>query len=220
MTDKTKAHLPVTPEEYLIRKGGAYYRPNAAGYTNNVDEAGRYTLAEAIRHSHPNGPDGPRDGIDYMPAPARQSHSLLGEAEWLNLMPREIVARAALNEGCRDKTANDIRSGLHGDVKIRAEVAVKLIGRIQEECFAALTPSPCPGDGWLSIDTAPRDGTWFIADGGGCERPTPMKWNNRIGAWECDAVMLEDWDDQTEGYSRPERWWPIPAAPKEDNHSA
>lgn len=40
---------------------------------------------------------------------------------------------------------------------------------------AALTPSPCPGDGWLSIDTAPRDGTWFIADGGGCERPTPMK---------------------------------------------
>lgn len=51
---------------YLIRKGGAYYRPNAAGYTYNTDEAGRYTLAEAIRHSHPNGPNGPRDGIDYM----------------------------------------------------------------------------------------------------------------------------------------------------------
>lgn len=66
----------------------------------------------------------------------------LQKAQWLNLMPREIVARAALNEGCRDKTANDIRSGLHGDVKIRAEVAVKLVGLIQEECFAAaLTPS-------------------------------------------------------------------------------
>ena len=61
--------VAVTPDEYLIRKGGAYYRPNAAGYTMNVAEAGRYSLEDAIRHSHPNGPDGPRDGIDYMPAP-------------------------------------------------------------------------------------------------------------------------------------------------------
>jgi len=77
------------------------------------------------------------------------SHSLpgdVGKAEWLNLMPREIVARAALNEGCQEKTANDIRSGLHGDVKIRAEVAVKLVGFIQEQCFAALTPSALSGD--------------------------------------------------------------------------
>lgn len=63
--------------EYLIRKGGAYYRPNAAGYTNNIAEAGRYSLDDAIRHSHPNGPNGPRDGIDYMPAPTFPS-----EAEW------------------------------------------------------------------------------------------------------------------------------------------
>jgi len=55
---------------YLIRKGGAYYRPNAQGYTVNIAEAGRYTLAEAESYSHPNGPDGPRDGISYMPAPA------------------------------------------------------------------------------------------------------------------------------------------------------
>src|SRR5690606_24248146 len=50
-------------------KSGAYYRPNAAGYTYNVAEAGRYTLDEAIRHSHPNGPDGPRDAITYELAP-------------------------------------------------------------------------------------------------------------------------------------------------------
>jgi hypothetical protein len=53
---------------YLIRKNGMYYRPNAQGYTSSVAEAGRYTLEEAIRHSHPNGPDGPRDGISYEPA--------------------------------------------------------------------------------------------------------------------------------------------------------
>jgi hypothetical protein len=51
--------------KYLICKGGAYYRPNAQGYTRNRSEAGRYTLEEAISHSHPNGPDGPRDGITY-----------------------------------------------------------------------------------------------------------------------------------------------------------
>jgi len=50
---------------YLIRKGGAYYRPNAQGYTRNKAEAGRYTLVEAIFYSHPNGPHGPRDDIDY-----------------------------------------------------------------------------------------------------------------------------------------------------------
>lgn len=56
-------------ELYLICKYGAYYRPNAQGYTTVVAEAGRYTLDEAIKHSHPNGPDGPRDGITYIPDP-------------------------------------------------------------------------------------------------------------------------------------------------------
>ena len=59
MTDTQK-------DRYLIRKRGAFYRPNAEGYTMNRAEAGRYTLAQAIWHSHPTGPDGPRDGIDYM----------------------------------------------------------------------------------------------------------------------------------------------------------
>lgn len=51
---------------YLIRKGGAYYRPNCAGYTNSWHEAGRYTLSQAVKYTHPNGPDGPRDGMDYI----------------------------------------------------------------------------------------------------------------------------------------------------------
>jgi hypothetical protein len=35
------------PREWLIRKRGYYYRPDRAGYTSSVDEAGRYTEAEA-----------------------------------------------------------------------------------------------------------------------------------------------------------------------------
>jgi len=65
--EATKALMP---EQYLITKGGAYYRPNAEGYTRDIAEAGRFTFDEAVSHSLPNGPDGPRDGIRYEPAPA------------------------------------------------------------------------------------------------------------------------------------------------------
>ncbi|MPT48282.1 MAG: hypothetical protein E2598_07640 [Sphingobium sp.] len=65
--------LPDAPQ-YLIRKGAYYYRPNAQGYTANKAEAGRYSLEEAITHSHPNGPDGPRDGISY--EPVQELHEL------------------------------------------------------------------------------------------------------------------------------------------------
>lgn len=58
-------------DEYLICKNGMYYRPNAQGYTSSVVDAGRYTLDEPIRHSHPNGPNGPRDGMTYKIAPPK-----------------------------------------------------------------------------------------------------------------------------------------------------
>jgi len=51
---------------YLIRKGGAYYRKNSQGYTHHRQAAGRYRLDEAISITHPNGPNGPRDGMDYV----------------------------------------------------------------------------------------------------------------------------------------------------------
>jgi hypothetical protein len=51
---------------YLIRKGGYFYRPNSQGYTVSPYEAGRYTLSEAESITHPNGPDGPRDGMSYV----------------------------------------------------------------------------------------------------------------------------------------------------------
>lgn len=39
--------LSSEPRDWLIRKRGYYYRPNRAGYTDSVVEAGRYTEAEA-----------------------------------------------------------------------------------------------------------------------------------------------------------------------------
>lgn len=64
------------PEQmYLICKYGGYYRPNCRGYTSSIDEAGRYTLAEAEKETHPNGADGPRDGMTYIPAPPVKADS-------------------------------------------------------------------------------------------------------------------------------------------------
>lgn len=108
--------------EYLIRKGGAYYRPNAAGYTNNVDEAGRYSLEDAVRHSHPNGPDGPRDGIDYMLAPARQAHSL----------PGDVGTVAEIKAHVDRYTVHDDARRIYSTAQL--ETAIRL-------ALAALTPS-------------------------------------------------------------------------------
>lgn len=51
---------------YLICKYDGYYRPNSRGYTGSAIQAGRYTLADAIQITHPNGPDGPRDGMTFI----------------------------------------------------------------------------------------------------------------------------------------------------------
>ena len=67
MTDKTELEVTAADDgkEYVIRKGGYFYRPKAEGYTSNANDAGRFSLKQAILHSFPNGPDGPRDGITY-----------------------------------------------------------------------------------------------------------------------------------------------------------
>lgn len=92
---------------YLITKGGAYYRPNAEGYTRHKSEAGRFTLADAISYSHPNGPDGPRDGIAYEPAPvAMQDDELKALVERL---PNLATLMIAFGTDAKSQAVQDIR---------------------------------------------------------------------------------------------------------------
>lgn len=72
---------------YLICKRGAYYRPNSRGYTTSVIQAGRYTLAEAKAITHPNGFDGPRDGMTYIHEDEKD-----GDEDWAAY--RALLARA------------------------------------------------------------------------------------------------------------------------------
>lgn len=100
--------VDATEPMYLIRKGGYYYRPNSQGYTVSKDEAGRYTLKEAINITHPNGPDGPRDGMSYELSAAKEGYdssecATHGESD--NLMGmccmNTIAAQAAELEALR-----------------------------------------------------------------------------------------------------------------------
>lgn len=51
---------------YVIHKNGrGWYCPNSKGYTLELESAGRYSLEEAEKITHPNGFDGPRDGMTY-----------------------------------------------------------------------------------------------------------------------------------------------------------
>lgn len=56
--------VELKPDDWLIHKAGrGWYRPNAQGYTLDPAQAGRYTHEKALSYSHPNGLDGPRDGM-------------------------------------------------------------------------------------------------------------------------------------------------------------
>ena len=88
-----------TEQMYLICKYGGYYRANCRGYTSSPAEDGRYTMADAERETHPNGPDGPRDGMSYIPAPEPTPD------------PRDaVIARLveALEDIARQKTSGQI----------------------------------------------------------------------------------------------------------------
>lgn len=95
--------------KYLIRKHGGYYRPNRSGYTTSWHEAGRYTEAEAIAESHPNGHDGPRDGMSYV---------------------HEDDVRPSVYKDPRDYTAADLEAA----VRRALEWAAMSCAKVANEC--------------------------------------------------------------------------------------
>lgn len=68
------------PKDWVLRKRNMFYRPDAAGYTNNFCDAGRYTKSEASFHA--SAPDGVtmHRAADYAPPPVGSvwSHTKTG----------------------------------------------------------------------------------------------------------------------------------------------
>lgn len=122
-----------TADRYFITKGGAYYRPNAQGYTRDTAEAGRFTLEEAISRSHPNGPDGPRDGIRYELAPKATNTADRREA-----VAREIIARVV--DRCRK--LDDYANRRAWEKILSEEIQASLIAGPLPEGFVAVPVEP------------------------------------------------------------------------------
>lgn len=116
---------------YLIRKQGSWYRPNAKGYTSSAIQAGRYTLAEAERHTHPNGKDGPRDGMDYLHEddvadPDWQAYR--AQVATITALQAEVERKDAALRDCRDyvdRKADDAFDSREDDLLAMIDAALE-----------------------------------------------------------------------------------------------
>lgn len=77
-----------------------------------------------------------------------------------------------------------------------------------ERAEAALA-AQIEADGWQSIETAPRDGTPFLAFGGGLDHVDLCRYNETVGCWNCSEHTLDDTDHEPDGYNRPTHWIPV-----------
>ena len=85
---------------------------------------------------------------------------------------------------------------------------------LAETIRAALTaaPTPAPGNGWLPIESAPKDGTHVLVCVAGLARSVGEAywWE---GAWRC-------WDGENHRRTymvEVDRWQPLPAPPEKDS---
>lgn len=106
---------------FVIHKAGrGYYRPHAKGYTVDLSEAGRFTHSDAVAYSHPNGSDGPRDGIRFFHIDDVESDNCELEVEIFNLKRErdnlrtgmEMVTEQLSNALAKIETLEAERSGI------------------------------------------------------------------------------------------------------------
>lgn len=68
----TVVHLEPAPSTvvYLLwsQRHSAWWKPNAAGYTDQVDEAGRFSESDAVRYVVASAQSGIRDKVSFMVA--------------------------------------------------------------------------------------------------------------------------------------------------------
>lgn len=84
----------------------------------------------------------------------------------------------------------------------------------REKLAASPPPDHDPQHGgWRDIASAPRDGTRFLAFGGGLDAVETAYWSGDVCCWCAESVTLDDLDDESEGYCRPTHWQPLPAPP-------
>jgi hypothetical protein len=133
-----------TPDSpaYLIRKHGGYYRPNCQGYTDSAIVAGRYTREQAKRESHPNGKDGPRDGMTFVHEDDVTDEDWLAHKAALEAVradTRPAPAAVAADLPLPKLEATNAASDDHATTFMAGAMAMR------NQILAALSPAPVEG---------------------------------------------------------------------------
>lgn len=83
------------------------------------------------------------------------------------------------------------------------DLALQIIDRLLDE--------PQTVSAWRLTETAPKDGTRFLATGGGLGKEVEVvTYNERVGCWNAETCTLDDTDHEPQGYNRPTHWQPMP----------
>jgi len=67
--------------------------------------------------------------------------------------------------------------------------------------------------GWKPIETAPTDGTFFLATDGAMFKVLNWPPNHYMGVWEWNDTR-QQWRGAGDAYIAPTHWMPLPTAPK------
>ena len=95
------------------------------------------------------------------------------------------------------------------------------IGKMSEHVTA---PTPAPGDGWLPIESAPKDGSTILAMLEDCEDTGmvyTIEWRDEMGKEEVKdgkgVGWRHSWDSYLfSGFDAPKYWQPLPPPPEKD----
>lgn len=78
----------------------------------------------------------------------------------------------------------------------------------------ALQSIPAPQGSWQPISTAPRDGTWFLAQGDGRGLSGDFENCTFVCTWEDDLGGYTGWQSVPGDYpAQPTHWMPLPNPP-------
>lgn len=200
-------HTPDPDEALVERVRCALAGTDPEGRGDNL----AILFCEIFEH-HPDCPEADAEDLDdfgwnpWATARADAALDMLARAALAELSKplnglREKVARAIWDGPlCADFTWADVVADPAHSAGVNWAFDVA-------DCALAAMPSACPADGsgWMPIETAPKDGTRFLAyqkDRALCEC-----W------WQEDFSNWSGWLDDADSEPEPTHWMPLPAPP-------
>jgi hypothetical protein len=146
----------------------------------------------------------------------KRQHDSIGRAcdviENANDIADAILARIASPQG--EEAAREFGARVYAEIGVTPELR-----RINDALLSQQHPSPQGEEGWLPIESAPKDGTWFLAayDGGFGPPVGPMQWDTaepdeKRRTLRSYAVLTET--------AKATHWRPLPPPPQGEDSGA